>query len=133
MRKDPQGEEAQGHAYVKDFNMPAYTQRFHELALLCPKMVPSEHKKIEAYIRGLTDNIKGTVIGSKLASLNEAGGNNSNNRGNNRDNTRHHQQNNQRQGNVRAMTTAPAEQCGYAGNKPLCNHCKKHHFGYCKG
>nr|GEU36779.1 putative reverse transcriptase domain-containing protein [Tanacetum cinerariifolium] len=31
--------------------------------------------------------------------------------GNNRDNTRHHQQNNQRQGNVRAMTTAPAEQC----------------------
>ncbi|GJS45659.1 putative reverse transcriptase domain-containing protein [Tanacetum coccineum] len=29
------------------------------------------------------------------------------------------------------MTTAPAEQGGYAGNKPLCNRCKKHHFGYC--
>ncbi|GJT65399.1 putative reverse transcriptase domain-containing protein [Tanacetum coccineum] len=28
-------------------------------------------KKIEAYIRGLTDNIKGTVIGSKPTSLNE--------------------------------------------------------------
>ncbi|GJX94611.1 putative reverse transcriptase domain-containing protein [Tanacetum coccineum] len=27
--------------------------------------------------------------------------------------------------------TAPAEQGGYAGNKPLCNRCKKHHFGYC--
>ncbi|GJW29163.1 putative reverse transcriptase domain-containing protein [Tanacetum coccineum] len=47
------------------------------------------------------------------------------------DNTRHNQLNNQRQGNARAMTTAPAEQGGYAGNKPLCNRCKKHHFGYC--
>ncbi|GKA72319.1 putative reverse transcriptase domain-containing protein [Tanacetum coccineum] len=37
-----------------------------------------------------------------------------------------------RQGNARAMTTAPAEQGGYAGNKPLCNRCRKHHFGYCK-
>ncbi|GKA68478.1 putative reverse transcriptase domain-containing protein [Tanacetum coccineum] len=118
---------------------------------------------VEAYIRGLTDNIKGTVIGSKPTSLNEAvrmahtlmeqkaqaqteriaegnkrkwessqGGNNGNNRNNNRDNTRHNQQNNQRQGNARAMTTAPAEQGGYAGNKPLCNRCRKHHFGYCK-
>ncbi|GJU32501.1 putative reverse transcriptase domain-containing protein [Tanacetum coccineum] len=26
------------------------------------------------------------------------------------------------------MTTAPAEQGGYAGNKPLCNRCGKHHF-----
>ncbi|GKE25616.1 putative reverse transcriptase domain-containing protein [Tanacetum coccineum] len=30
------------------------------------------------------------------------------------------------------MTTAPAEQGGYAGNKPLYNCCGKHHFGYCK-
>ncbi|GJW53412.1 putative reverse transcriptase domain-containing protein [Tanacetum coccineum] len=147
---------------VKRFDITAYTKRFHELVQLCPEMVPSERKKIEAYIRGLTDNIKGTVIGSKPISLNEAvrmahalmeqkaqarieriaegnkrkwessqGGNNGNNRNNNRDNTRHNQQNNQRQGNARAMTTAPAEQGGYAGNKPLCNRCKKHHFGYC--
>ncbi|GJR66685.1 putative reverse transcriptase domain-containing protein [Tanacetum coccineum] len=148
---------------VKEFDITAYTKRFHELVQLCPEMVPSERKKIEAYIRGLTDNIKGTVIGSKPTSLNEAvrmahalmeqkaqarieriaegnkrkwessqGGNNGNNRNNNRDNTRHNQQNNQRQGNARAMTTAPAEQGGYAGNKPLCNRCRKHHFGYCK-
>ncbi|GJT19845.1 putative reverse transcriptase domain-containing protein [Tanacetum coccineum] len=138
-------------------------KRFHELVQLCLEMVLAERKKIEAYIRGLTDNIKGTVIGSKPTSLNEAvrmahalmeqkaqarteriaegnkrkwessqGGNNGNNRNNNRDNTRHNQQNNQRQGNARAMTTAPAEQGGYAGNKPLCNRCRKHHFGYCK-
>ncbi|GJT73715.1 putative reverse transcriptase domain-containing protein [Tanacetum coccineum] len=148
---------------VKDFDISAYTKRFHELVQLCPEMVPTERKKIEAYIRGLTDNIKGTVIGSKPTSLNEAvcmahalmeqkaqarteriaegnkrkwessqGGNNGNNRNNNRDNTRHNQQNNQRQGNARAMTTAPAEQGGYAGNKLLCNRCRKHHFGYCK-
>ncbi|GJT81254.1 putative reverse transcriptase domain-containing protein [Tanacetum coccineum] len=57
---------------VKDFDLTAYTKRFHELAQLCPEMVPTECKKIEAYIRGLTDNIKGTVIGSKPTSLNEA-------------------------------------------------------------
>ncbi|GJR67835.1 putative reverse transcriptase domain-containing protein [Tanacetum coccineum] len=147
---------------VKDFDITAYTKRFHELVQLCPEMVPSERKKIEAYIWGLTDNIKGTVVGPKPTSLNEVvrmahalmeqkaqaqieriaegnkrkwessqGGNNGNNRNNNRDNTRYNQQNNQRQGNARAMTTAPAEQSGYARNKPLCNHCKKHHFGYC--
>ncbi|GJU74368.1 putative reverse transcriptase domain-containing protein [Tanacetum coccineum] len=87
-------------------------------------MVPTERKKIEAYIRGLTDNIKGTVIGSKPTSLNEAV------------RITHvlmEQKNNQRQGNARAMTTAPAEQGRYAGNKPLYNRCGKHHFGYCKG
>nr|GEZ74175.1 hypothetical protein [Tanacetum cinerariifolium] len=30
------------------------------------------------------------------------------------------------------MTTTPAEQVRYAGNKPFCNRCKKHHFSYCK-
>ncbi|GKC36857.1 putative reverse transcriptase domain-containing protein [Tanacetum coccineum] len=57
---------------VKEFDITAYTKRFHELVQLCLEMVPSERKKIEAYIRGLTDNIKGTVIGSKPISLNEA-------------------------------------------------------------
>ncbi|GKE53268.1 putative reverse transcriptase domain-containing protein, partial [Tanacetum coccineum] len=72
------------------------------------------------------------VEGNKRKWESSQGGNNSNNRNNNRDNTRHNQQNNQRQGNARAMTTAPAEQGGYAGNKPLYNRCGKHHFGYCK-
>nr|GEY27485.1 putative reverse transcriptase domain-containing protein [Tanacetum cinerariifolium] len=34
------------------------------------------------------------------------------------------------QGNARAITTTLAEQGGYAGNKPFCNRCKKHHTGY---
>ncbi|GJV54637.1 putative reverse transcriptase domain-containing protein [Tanacetum coccineum] len=57
---------------VKEFDITAYTKRFHELVQLCPKIVPSKRKKIKAYIRGLTDNIKGTIIRSKPISLNEA-------------------------------------------------------------
>ncbi|GJS24763.1 putative reverse transcriptase domain-containing protein [Tanacetum coccineum] len=106
---------------VKGFDITAYTKRFHELVQLCPEMVPSERKKIEAYNR--------IAEGNKRKWESSQGGNN---RNNNRDNTRHNQQSNQRQGNARAMTTAPAEQGGYAGNKPLCNRCRKHHFGYCK-
>nr|GEV94721.1 hypothetical protein [Tanacetum cinerariifolium] len=73
-----------------------FANRFTELVLLCPEVVPNEKKKVEAYIRGLLENIKG-----------------------------------ERQGNARAMTTAPAEQGGYQGNKPFCNSCKKHHTGNC--
>ncbi|GJT77474.1 putative reverse transcriptase domain-containing protein [Tanacetum coccineum] len=135
---------------VKDSNISAYTQRFNELVLLCPEMVRAKRRKVKAITTWLLKNIKGETTSSRPVVLNESqarieriaegnkrkwessqGGNNGNNRNNNRDNTRHNQQNNQRQGNARAMTTAPAEQGGYAGNKPLCNRCKKHHFGYC--
>ncbi|GKB55292.1 putative reverse transcriptase domain-containing protein, partial [Tanacetum coccineum] len=57
---------------VKDSNISAYTQRFNELVLLCPKMVPSEKKKVEAYLRGLPENIKGETTSSKPVVLNEA-------------------------------------------------------------
>ncbi|GJX08515.1 hypothetical protein Tco_0196447 [Tanacetum coccineum] len=57
---------------VKDFDISAYTQLFHELVQLCPEMVPTKRKKTEAYIWGLTDNIKGTSISSRPTSLNEA-------------------------------------------------------------
>ncbi|GJU13114.1 putative reverse transcriptase domain-containing protein [Tanacetum coccineum] len=55
---------------------------------------------------------------------------NNNNRNNYKDNTHHHQHNNRRQGNVKAMTTAPAKQGGHTGNKPFCNHCKKRYIDY---
>ncbi|GKB67091.1 putative reverse transcriptase domain-containing protein [Tanacetum coccineum] len=56
---------------VKEYNNVAYTQRFNELALMCPRMVEPERVKVDAYIRGLTDNIKGEVTSSKPANLNE--------------------------------------------------------------
>ncbi|GJY96853.1 hypothetical protein Tco_0513763 [Tanacetum coccineum] len=49
-----------------------YTQRFNELVLLCPEMVPSEKKKVEAYLRGLPKNIKGETTSSRPVVLNEA-------------------------------------------------------------
>nr|GEW85426.1 putative reverse transcriptase domain-containing protein [Tanacetum cinerariifolium] len=57
---------------LKEYKIIAYTQRFNELALMCPRMVEPERVNVDAYIRGLTDNIKGEVTSSKLANLNEA-------------------------------------------------------------
>ncbi|GJT80713.1 reverse transcriptase domain-containing protein [Tanacetum coccineum] len=50
----------------------SYTQRFQELALLCPKMVPIEEEKIERYIWGLPDNIQGNVTSARLARVQDA-------------------------------------------------------------
>nr|GFD27271.1 reverse transcriptase domain-containing protein [Tanacetum cinerariifolium] len=57
---------------VKEYKIVAYTQRFNELALMCPRIVELESEKIKAYIRGLPDNIKGEVTSSKPTNLNEA-------------------------------------------------------------
>ncbi|GJY78401.1 putative reverse transcriptase domain-containing protein [Tanacetum coccineum] len=57
---------------LRDTNIAAYTQRFNELALLCPKVVPTEKKKVELYIKGLLENIKGETTSSRPAILNEA-------------------------------------------------------------
>nr|GEZ76218.1 retrotransposon protein, putative, Ty3-gypsy subclass [Tanacetum cinerariifolium] len=56
---------------VKEYNIVAYTQRFNELALTCPRMVEPERVKVDAYIWGLTDNIKSEVTSSRLANLGE--------------------------------------------------------------
>nr|GEW96081.1 putative reverse transcriptase domain-containing protein [Tanacetum cinerariifolium] len=52
---------------LKDTNIAAYTQRFNELVLLCPEAVPSEKHKVEAYIKGLPENIKGERQGNARA------------------------------------------------------------------
>ncbi|GJU30841.1 putative reverse transcriptase domain-containing protein [Tanacetum coccineum] len=57
---------------VKETDISSYTTRFNELVLLCPGMVPTEQKKIEAYIRGLSKNIKGEVTSSEPTTLNKA-------------------------------------------------------------
>ncbi|GJT64312.1 putative reverse transcriptase domain-containing protein [Tanacetum coccineum] len=57
---------------VKEYNIVAYTQRFNELALMCPRMVKPESVKVDAYIRGLSENIKGEVTSSRPTNLNEA-------------------------------------------------------------
>nr|GEW63690.1 putative reverse transcriptase domain-containing protein [Tanacetum cinerariifolium] len=44
---------------LRDTNIAAYTQRFHELVLLCPKAVPTKKKKVEAYIKAKQVEYKG--------------------------------------------------------------------------
>ncbi|GJW03483.1 putative reverse transcriptase domain-containing protein [Tanacetum coccineum] len=135
------------------------TAEFNELALMCPRMVESENVKIDAYIRGLSENIKGEVTSLKPANLSEAvrmahklieqklqakkatdmEGNKRKwenfqggniSRSNYKDNSRR-QQNNQKQGNARAMTTALNEGNAPTGPLPLCNHFFVCHIGPC--
>ncbi|GJV41359.1 putative reverse transcriptase domain-containing protein [Tanacetum coccineum] len=101
---------------VKEYDVVAYTQRFNELTLMCPRVVEPERVKVDAYIRGLTDNIKGEVTSSKPADLNEAV-------------CMTHklmEKKFQKQGNARAMVTAPTD-----GKLPLCERCFTHHVGQC--
>ncbi|GKC68773.1 hypothetical protein Tco_1101371 [Tanacetum coccineum] len=46
---------------VKGNDVPAYTERFQELTLICTKFVANETEKVDKYISGLPDNIYGNV------------------------------------------------------------------------
>ncbi|GJT08218.1 reverse transcriptase domain-containing protein [Tanacetum coccineum] len=46
---------------VKGTDLVGYTQRFQELVLLCPRMVPDEEDKEERFIWGLPDSIQRNV------------------------------------------------------------------------
>nr|GEZ75244.1 reverse transcriptase domain-containing protein [Tanacetum cinerariifolium] len=60
------------HLKLRDMNIAAYTERFNKLALLCPNVVPNEKKKVELYIKGLPEIIKGETTSSRPVTLNEA-------------------------------------------------------------
>ncbi|GKC98330.1 putative reverse transcriptase domain-containing protein [Tanacetum coccineum] len=104
---------------IKEYDIVTYTQRFNEM---CPRMVEPEIIKVDAYIRGLTDNIKGEVTSSKPADLNEAV------RMTYKLMEQKSQARNERilEGNARAMVTAPTD-----GKLPLCERCFTHHVGQC--
>ncbi|XP_071687912.1 uncharacterized protein [Rutidosis leptorrhynchoides] len=129
---------------VKGTNIEAYTNCFLELAILCPNMVPMEHKKIERYVEGLPDEIQGNVIAAgketvdgvilmaqnlvmvkrrKLAT-------NKQTEVKVADNKRKFEpsQSSGQGSNKRVNDTTKS---GYIGTKPLCNHCNKHHHGLC--
>ncbi|GJV59686.1 putative reverse transcriptase domain-containing protein [Tanacetum coccineum] len=46
---------------VKGNDVPAYTERFQELTLICTKFVANETEKVDKYISGLPDNIYGNL------------------------------------------------------------------------
>ncbi|GJU54510.1 putative reverse transcriptase domain-containing protein [Tanacetum coccineum] len=57
---------------LKGTDIDGYTNRFHELDLLCPRMVVPEHVKVEQYIHGLSKNIHGDVTSSRPTGIDEA-------------------------------------------------------------
>ncbi|GJT02005.1 putative reverse transcriptase domain-containing protein [Tanacetum coccineum] len=57
---------------LKGDDIEAYNNRFHELALMCHELVPTEKKKIERYVRGFPERIKGNITSSKPATLHDA-------------------------------------------------------------
>ncbi|GJS76584.1 putative reverse transcriptase domain-containing protein [Tanacetum coccineum] len=56
---------------VKGNDVPAYTERFQELTLICTKFVANETEKVDKYISGLPDNIYGNVKSAKPKTLDE--------------------------------------------------------------
>ncbi|GKB51021.1 putative reverse transcriptase domain-containing protein, partial [Tanacetum coccineum] len=131
------------HLRLKDNDIVAYTNRFNELVLLCPDVVPSTKKKIGQYIKGLPSYIQGETYSSKPTTLNKAirmahggnqrnnQGNHNNNRGGYRDNCRHNQNNNRRNGGAKDMNQAQNENVNQAGHAPKCDRCNVFHFRNC--
>nr|GEX25598.1 putative reverse transcriptase domain-containing protein [Tanacetum cinerariifolium] len=60
------------HLKLRDMNIAAYTEMFNELALLFLDVVPNEKKKVELYIKGLLEIIKGETTSSRPVTLNES-------------------------------------------------------------
>ncbi|GJW57867.1 putative reverse transcriptase domain-containing protein, partial [Tanacetum coccineum] len=107
------------------------TAEFNELTLMCLRMVEPERVKVDAYIQGLTDNIKGEVTSSKPANLNEVV----------RMAHKLMEQKSQarderilegkKRKNARAMVTAPTDGKVSSGSLPLCERCFTLHVGPC--
>ncbi|GJY90400.1 putative reverse transcriptase domain-containing protein [Tanacetum coccineum] len=115
---------------LKGTDIDGYTNRFHELALLCPRMVEPEQVKVEQYIRGLSKNIRGDVTSSQPATIDHAvrekrkGEGDRGGRGDNRRDYNNRQ--NQRRANAGAMTNA------VSNDNEVCPKCKnKKHNGDC--
>ncbi|GKC75983.1 reverse transcriptase domain-containing protein [Tanacetum coccineum] len=56
---------------VKGNNVPAYTERFQELTLICTKFVANETEKVDKYISRLLDNIYRNIKSARPKTLDE--------------------------------------------------------------
>ncbi|GJT13327.1 putative reverse transcriptase domain-containing protein [Tanacetum coccineum] len=134
---------------VKGNDVPAYTERFQELTLICTKFCANETEKINKYIRGLPDNIYGNVKSSKPKTLDETielandlmdqklrtYAEKSDNKRKADDSSRHihgHQQQPFKKQNVaKVYNMGTGEKKPYGGNLPKCTKCHFHHNGPC--
>ncbi|GJY29935.1 reverse transcriptase domain-containing protein [Tanacetum coccineum] len=111
---------------VKGTNLTAYNQRFQELILLCPEMVPNTDRLLERYIEGLPLNIKVVQeLGENSGDKRKWNGNHYNN---NNPNTTSNLNPNKRPETARVFT---AGQGSYAGKLPYCGKCGRHHTDAC--
>nr|GFA13041.1 hypothetical protein [Tanacetum cinerariifolium] len=109
---------------VKDNNIPAYTNHFQELALICTKFVSNEPKKVDKYISGLPDNI----YGNKLRTNTER---KSDGKRKVDDISRNNQQPFKRQNVAKTYNLGSVEKKNYEGNAPKCTKCQHNHSGLC--
>nr|GEY50422.1 hypothetical protein [Tanacetum cinerariifolium] len=126
-----------------------YNQHFQELALLCVRMFPEESNKVERYVSGLLDMIHGSVVASRLKTMQEAiemASELMDKRNNTfaerqaeknqkfddtSKNYKNQQQPTKGKNVARAYTARSGEKKPYGGSKPLCPKCNYHHNGPC--
>ncbi|GJW14485.1 hypothetical protein Tco_0018618 [Tanacetum coccineum] len=108
---------------LKGDDIEAYNNRFHELALMCPYLVPTKKKKFKRYIRGFPERIKANITSSKPTTLHDA----VNMARELVEQAVQGRAQNRRQKTTRAYVSVPAEGRGYIGNLPWCSRCKSHH------
>ncbi|GJX39477.1 putative reverse transcriptase domain-containing protein [Tanacetum coccineum] len=134
---------------VKGNDVPAYTERFQELTLICTKFCANETEKINKYIRGLPDNIYGNVKSSKPKTLDETielandlmdqklrtyaekSDNKRKADDSSRNNHGHQQQPFKRQNVAKVYNMGTGEKKPYGGSLPKCTKCHFHHNGPC--
>nr|GFC62790.1 hypothetical protein [Tanacetum cinerariifolium] len=102
---------------MKGMDIDGYTNRFQELALLCPRMVEPEAVKLAGQL--IQDKADEATEGEKRKGESDRGG-----RGDNR--REHNRRQNRRRCNAGAMTNAAPN------NNETCQKCKnKRHVGDC--
>ncbi|GKA33324.1 putative reverse transcriptase domain-containing protein [Tanacetum coccineum] len=131
---------------VKGNDVPAYTNRFQELALICTKFVSTETEKVTKYISGLPDNIYGNVKSARPKTLDETielanelmdqklrtyAERQSDSKRKADDISRNNQQPFKKQNVAKAYNLGTAEKKTYEGNAPKCTKCQRHHPGPC--
>ncbi|GKD09292.1 putative reverse transcriptase domain-containing protein [Tanacetum coccineum] len=114
---------------VKGNDIGGYTQRFHELTLLCLRMVPKEDEKIERMASSLMDQKVRTYAARSAENKRKL---DSNPRDNRAQPSPFKRQSMGGQNVARAYTARSNEKRGYAGSLPYDNKCKLHHEGHYK-
>ncbi|GJS72317.1 putative reverse transcriptase domain-containing protein [Tanacetum coccineum] len=135
---------------VKGNDVPAYTERFQELTLICTKFVANETKKVDKYISGLPDNIYENVKSARSNTLDEtielandlmdqklrtyAERQSDNKRkadDSSRNNHGHQQQPFKRQNVAKVYNMGTGKKKPYVGSLPKCTKCHLHRNGPC--